>query len=502
MSAADRPEIVYYPNVSEGLKDRPFDLKGGDYSWSQQLRILANKNGIEIHTPDKAHFKNVLGVLFFDNLFYRNLDNLADLYQKDLLRKTIYIDYEPPTGHAKKHEQESIRELSRLFKSVITYDDDLAGTGNFIKGNVATFHADRPINITHFKNRKMICMVTSNTTNDYIIAVLNNYNHTRYYNKRNIKYHPKAIYHKRIQIADYYLQNHPDDFDLFGLFWPERFNKVCRGFLEKYKKIQKLSEYKFAITFDSYTNQNGYISEKIFDAFFSRTVPIYLGANNVTDYIPRQCFIDARDFKSYDELHDYLSTMSEAEYNKRLHAIEKFILSKGFHNYFSSAGIAKTLLDAVQSPARNGYSDEKASGILAQLVAERDKIGKQVGVIDVGKVQIDKKWNFLLFVTAGRRQLNAISSSIYMKSRDGFTLLKSTPASYCENEKFDTLNVALSYEYIVENKKIGLFLKEQNKYIKIPFFTKEVIEDTQYDNATSFSVRGNTIKVKRRRWYN
>lgn len=495
MSAVNRPEIIYYPNVSEGLRDKPFDLSDGDYSWSQQLRILADKNGIEIHTPDRASFKNVQGVLFFDNMFYRNVDALTDLRAKKLLSKTIYMDYEPPTGHAKKHEPESIRELSKMFKTVVTYDDSLAGTANFIKGNVANFHSSSPTRFRQFNDKKMICMVTSNTDNDFIIRVLNEYNYTNHFNNKNIKYHKKAIYHKRIQMADYYLENHPEDFDLFGLFWPERLNKVSRGFLEKNKKIQKLSEYKFAITLDSYTDQNGYISEKIFDAFFAGTVPVYLGANNVTDYIPKQCFIDIRDFNSNDELYEYLSTMSESEYSKRQRAIEKFLSSKEFHNYFSSAGIARTLLDAIQAPARQDYSQEEAGDILTQLIEERDKIRKQIGVIGVDKVEIGKKWNFLLYVTTGRHNVDSIVNGVYMRTVDGLTRLKARPAHYCDNEKFDTLNITLPYEDIVSKKKIELFLKEQDEYIKIPFFTKEAIEGTHYDDTTRFFVKNNVIYI-------
>lgn len=495
MSATDRPEIVYFPNVSESLKDKPFDLSEGDYSWSQQLRILANKNGIEIHTPDRASYKNVLGVLFFDNMFYRNIDALAELSTKRLLSKTIYMDYEPPTGHAKKHEPDSIRDLAKMFKAVVTYDDTLAGTANFIKGNVANYHSNRPVKCRPFNDKKMICMVTSNTDNDFIIRVLNEYNYTNHFNSKNVKYHKKAIYHKRIQIADYYSQNHPDDFDLFGLFWPERLNNVCRGFLGKNKKIQKLSEYKFAITLDSYADQNGYISEKIFDAFFARTIPIYLGASNVTDYIPEQCFIDLRDFRSYDELHDYLSTMSEAEYNKRLRAVEKYLSSKEFRNSFSSAGIARTLLDAIQAPTRQDYNREDARAILARLIEERDKIKKQIGIIGIDKMVIDKKWNFLLYITTGRYDVSSMLHSVYMRTSDGLSALIASPAHYCNNEKFDTLTVALPYEDIVRKKKIELLFKEQDRYIKIPFFTKEAIEGTHYDSTTRFSVKNNVVYV-------
>jgi len=42
-------------------------------------------------------------------------------------------------------------------------------------------------------------------------------------------------------------------------------------------------------------NQNGYITEKIFDSFFTSYVLIYLGAKNITEHVPSNCFIDQRE---------------------------------------------------------------------------------------------------------------------------------------------------------------------------------------------------------------
>ena len=506
MTAKTKPEIIYYPYVGEKLDDEPFNLKNGSYSWTQQLKILADKKGIAIHTPDMATYENVVGVLFFDNLFYRNLGGLMDLSDKGLLSKTIYIDYEPPTGHAKKHEPESIRHLSKLFKSVVTYDDDLAGTGNFVKGNVANFHADMPTKKRSYKDRKMVCMVTSNTTNNYIISVLNNYNYATYYNERNIKYHPKAIYHKRIEIADYFLQNHPEEFDLYGLFWPDRFEPVLKGFLEKNKKIQTVSEYRFAITFDSYTKQRGYISEKIFDAFFAGTIPVYMGADNVSDYIPEQCFIDVRDFESYEELYDYISSMSEADFNKRLRAIEKFLTSKTFQEYFSSAGIAKTLLAAVQAPSQRKYNQLEAQAVLNQLVIERARVMQgSLGVINVDKIQTSGKWNFLLHITTGHLKVEDLVGNIYAKYKGKLKPIESKPDHYVSAKEHDVISILLPYEDLVNHKKIELFVKIGGRLRKLPIFTKRVIEATEYDERTRFLVRNNTVYVpktihKKLRW--
>jgi alpha(1,3/1,4) fucosyltransferase len=58
-------------------------------------------------------------------------------------------------------------------------------------------------------------------------------------------------------------------------------------------------------------NQNGYINEKIFDSFVARCVPIYYGADNITDYVPQDCFINRRQFRSESEYLKYIKAIQE-----------------------------------------------------------------------------------------------------------------------------------------------------------------------------------------------
>ena len=51
------------------------------------------------------------------------------------------------------------------------------------------------------------------------------------------------------------------------------------------------------------------ISEKIFDCFYSGTIPIYLGDPNISDTIPSDTFIDYRDFSNINDLLKYLDDM-------------------------------------------------------------------------------------------------------------------------------------------------------------------------------------------------
>ena len=79
----------------------------------------------------------------------------------------------------------------------------------------------------------------------------------------------------------------------------------------------------YIISYDSITNQKGYISEKIFDCFKAKTIPVYWGADNVTEYIPKECFVDKRDFNNYDELYNYLKNMTEEEYNQFVENVKR-----------------------------------------------------------------------------------------------------------------------------------------------------------------------------------
>ena len=82
-------------------------------------------------------------------------------------------------------------------------------------------------------------------------------------------------------------------------------------------------------------NTPGYITEKIWDAFKARCVPIYWGASNVTDYIPENTFIDFRKYENnYQSLSSVLQNMEESEYNLYLENIEKFLKTSDAKKWF------------------------------------------------------------------------------------------------------------------------------------------------------------------------
>lgn len=71
-------------------------------------------------------------------------------------------------------------------------------------------------------------------------------------------------------------------------------------------KFEIYSKYKFVIAFENAIGDD-YVTEKFYDPLLVGTVPIYMGAPNIEEFIPgNNCYIDIRDYKSPEELANYL----------------------------------------------------------------------------------------------------------------------------------------------------------------------------------------------------
>jgi hypothetical protein len=95
-------------------------------------------------------------------------------------------------------------------------------------------------------------------------------------------------------------------------------------------------KFKYNICYENTFNINGYITEKIFDCFIAGCVPIYLGAPNISDYIPNNTFIDRRNFNSDYELIQFLKKINEFEYSDYQDNILNFLKSDKAKKFTSS----------------------------------------------------------------------------------------------------------------------------------------------------------------------
>ena len=83
-------------------------------------------------------------------------------------------------------------------------------------------------------------------------------------------------------------------------------------------KLDIYSKYKFIIAFENAIGED-YVTEKLYDPLLAGSVPIYLGAPNVENYVPgKNCFINIADFESPKALAEYINScyQNEDEYMK------------------------------------------------------------------------------------------------------------------------------------------------------------------------------------------
>ncbi|WP_120867000.1 glycosyltransferase family 10 domain-containing protein, partial [Helicobacter pylori] len=70
-------------------------------------------------------------------------------------------------------------------------------------------------------------------------------------------------------------------------------------------KNEFLSQYKFNLCFEN-SQGYGYVTEKILDAYFSHTIPIYWGSPSVAKDFNPKSFVNVHDFNNFDEAIDHV----------------------------------------------------------------------------------------------------------------------------------------------------------------------------------------------------
>lgn len=79
--------------------------------------------------------------------------------------------------------------------------------------------------------------------------------------------------------------------------------KVYRGSCEN--KLEVMSRYNFALCYENMP-MDGYVTEKIFDCFYSGCIPVYWGGSDISAFIPKNCFISRNEFYTERSLNDLI----------------------------------------------------------------------------------------------------------------------------------------------------------------------------------------------------
>ena len=97
-------------------------------------------------------------------------------------------------------------------------------------------------------------------------------------------------------------------------YYSELSNKSCYNSIELLKVF---NNYKFIICFENSAG-NGYITEKIFNCFFAKTIPIYFGAPDIDKFINKDSFIKIESEKDFEKAFQLIKELNgnEEKYNE------------------------------------------------------------------------------------------------------------------------------------------------------------------------------------------
>jgi alpha-1,3-fucosyltransferase 10 len=85
-------------------------------------------------------------------------------------------------------------------------------------------------------------------------------------------------------------------------------------------KRRLLARYPFCLAFENSIGPD-YVTEKVFDALSAGSIPVYLGAPSIVEFVPKGCYIDASAYPSARELGAYLNYLAmHPEATRRYHA--------------------------------------------------------------------------------------------------------------------------------------------------------------------------------------
>lgn len=246
------------------------------------------------------------------------------------------------------------QDLYKNYKRIFTWRDDLVDGDRFIKFN--------------FPNPIVIPEVDGWSRRDKFSALIAG-------NKSLPMDDDAILYPERVKLIRWFEKHAPKDLFLYGPGWDLPvpvggvrglvIRHLCktlyplldikpfpsyRGMVSHKKEV--LTKTKFLICYENISDQPGYITEKIFDAFFAGCVPVYWGADNILSYIPQECFIDRRKFPDTKSLYIFLKNMSESQFIAYQENIARFLASPMAYP-FSSEFFSQTVVNCIKDDLRS-----------------------------------------------------------------------------------------------------------------------------------------------------
>jgi hypothetical protein len=257
------------------------------------------------------------------------LDNYKALLQRTDVRLKAFVIFEPPVVDPRLYK--ALPELTAAFECV--YVHNTTGDGYSLEG----VDASRLRQLYWPQPRDDVIAPYWERTErlDRIVVIKGNHIPRKV---------PNELYSKRIEAMAALAPL--GVVDLYGRGWAKWWSRASmwlpywknrKTLMSIYKgacdsKYEVLSQYKFSLCFENMA-MKGYVTEKIFDCLYAGTVPIYLGATDISGLLPEAAYVDCRRFASWIKMQEFLVRMTELELQAMRQAGRAFLSSPQGEKY-------------------------------------------------------------------------------------------------------------------------------------------------------------------------
>jgi alpha(1,3/1,4) fucosyltransferase len=322
--------VIYIdPAYKAYYQDRLFDendkFLNRDDTLAPIIRVKSalQKIDVSIRTADFLFSgKNLVGEA--DYYSFGVIENYQNLSKHLNIKMRAFVIFEPPV--VAPHLYRELPQLTKVFERVYIHNVD--GDGYSLKGvdtsKLSKFYWPQPRN-------EVIESIWSLRNRQRKIVVING-------NHKPVSFN-RELYSKRIEAITSLARL--GAVDLYGRGWGRWWSRNSmwmpyfsnrKSLISVYKgacesKYSVLGDYEFALCFENMA-MKGYITEKIFDCFYAGTIPLYWGATDITDLIPREAYIDVRNFATWEEMYQQLMSMSGKDIEAMKDAGRAFLRSE------------------------------------------------------------------------------------------------------------------------------------------------------------------------------
>lgn len=273
--------------------DNPYLNRDNCLDVMYRLRDVAAANGYALAQADSLDALDEFEYLIVYDVFPEQIQQLMK-YPKE---KLVLFLWEPPSVIPDNYDFKYHQHFSKVY----TWNDALVDNKKYFKFYYPVYRTmiTDPVD---FLWKRFSTLIACNKESSF----------------------PTELYSERWKLINFFETQEYDAFDLFGKGWP---NYLITYQGPIVRKVDILKHYKFCFAYENVKGIPGYVTEKIFDSLQAGCVPVYWGAPNIGEYVPKGCFIHREDFSSNEALYHYLRNMKRAEYENYVRNIAQFLES-------------------------------------------------------------------------------------------------------------------------------------------------------------------------------